>query len=121
MKNIFEKYAEIPFKDFSMIAKKKEAREEIASVSADIRSAMYTADRLKAMYERYVSEEEYDDAEETRTVYNNTVKTITSLQEKLKAAVGKYEENYNESVYFPTTRNENYVEYIPKDRKIIVT
>lgn len=121
MKDVFEKYEEIPFKNFSMDVKKKNAREEIASTIADVRTAMYTADRLKAMYERYVSEEEYADAEETRTSYNNAVKTITTLQEKLKTTVEKYEENYNESVYFPTTRNENCVEFVPNDRKIVVT
>ena len=121
MKNVFEKYGEIPFKDFSIVARKKEAREEIASTVADVRTAMYTADRLKAMYERYVSEEEYDDAEETRTAYNNVVKAITTLQEKLKVVVKKYEENYKESIHFPTTRNENSVEFVPYEKKIIVT
>ena len=121
MKDIFEKYNEIPFKDFSMVAKKKEDREEIASAVADIRTTMYSADRLRSEYETEVNEEKYDMAEETRNSYNSLVKSITILQEKLKVTVEKYEETYNESVYFPTTRNEKSVEYVPNDRKIIVT
>lgn len=121
MKDIFEKYNEIPFKDFSMVAKKKEDREEIASTVADIRTSMYSADSLKAEYNRNIANGEYEEAEESRNAYNNIVNSITNLQEKLKTAVEKYEETYNESVYFPTARNENSVEYVPNDRKIIVT
>ena len=118
---IFEKYNEIPFKDFSMVAKKKEAREELASTVADIRTTMYSADRLRSAYETAINEEKYNLAEETRNSYNSLVNSITILQEKLKTAVEKYEKEYNETVYFPTERNENCIEYVPKDRKIIVT
>lgn len=121
MKDIFEKYEEIPFVDFSAVTKKKEDREEIASVFADVRTTMYSADRLRSEYETAVNEEKYGMAEETRNSYNSLVKSITILQEKLKTVVEKYEKEYNESVYFPTARNENSVEYVPKDRKIIVT
>lgn len=121
MKDIFERYEEIPFKDFSMVAKKKEAREELASTFADIRTTMYSADRLRSEYETEINDEKYDMAEETRNSYNSLVKGITILQEQLKTAVANYEKEYNENVYFPTARNENCIEYIPKDRKIVVT
>jgi hypothetical protein len=121
MKNVFEKYEEIPFVDFSAVTKKKEDRDEIASTVTDIRTTMNSADSLRSKYETEVNEEKYGMAEETRNSYNSLVKSVTILQEKLKTAVEKYEENYNESVYFPTARNENSVEYIPNDRKIIVT
>lgn len=122
MKDIFEKYNEIPFKDFSAVEKKKEAREVLASTFADIRTAMYSADRLKAEYERAVSEENYTEAEDARNSYNAVIKQISSWQEKLRNDIKEYESVYHERVRLSTDRNsDSYFEFLTVDHKIIVS
>jgi hypothetical protein len=122
MKDIFEKYNEIPFKDFSAVEKKKEAREELASTFADVRTTMYAADRLRLEYERAVNEEQYGMAEDARKSYNSLVKSITNIQEKLKQEIKQYEAVYHERVRISTDRDSDcYFEFLPEDHKIIVT
>lgn len=122
MKDIFEKYNEIPYVDFSMAEKKKEARESLSNTFADIRTTMYSADRLRLEYETNVHEEQYGMAEDARKSYNSLVKSIANIQEKLKQEIKQYEAVYHERVRISTDRDSDcYFEFLPEDRKIIVT
>ena len=122
MKDIFERYEEIPYIDFSMAEKKKEARESLAGTFADVRTTMYAADRLRLEYERDINEEQYGMAEEARKSYNSLVKSVTNIQEKLKQEIKQYEAVYHERVRISTDRDSDcYFEFLPEDHKIIVT
>lgn len=121
MKDIFEKYNEIPYVDFSMAEKKKEARESLSNTFADIRTTMYSADRLRLEYETNVHEEQYGIAEDARQSYNSLVKSISILQEKLKQEIKEYEDVYHERVRLSTDRDSDcYFKFVPYE-KIIVT
>ncbi len=116
MKDIFEKYNEIPYIDFSLIVKKKDARDILAYKLAPIKNTMCTADAMKSQYDKAVKEEEYDIAEESREDYNELVNKISTMQEQLKQAIEDYELEYHESVILSTDRYGcYYCEFVPMD------
>ena len=122
MSDIFEKYEEIPYVDFSAAEKKKEARNVLTSTFADIQTAMYSADRLKAEYKTAVAEENYSKAENSRNSYNAVVNQISHWQEQLKNAMKEYETVYHERVRLSTDRDSDcYFEFVPYEKKIIVS
>ena len=116
MNDIFKKYEEIPFVDFSLIVKKKDARDVLADKLAPIKNAMCTADAMRSQYVKAVKDEEYDIAEESREDYNELVNKISTMQEQLKQAIEDYELEYRESVTLSTDRNGcYYCEFVPMD------